>query len=146
MRKVRVLLYYVPTTTNNKINWKHPRFPIMHCYKLVRLHIQRNFRARLCIRVSNWVQPVKYARKYLTNNPCHKLYHYIPACSTCHHALLHTPTILRTKNILFQTVTYAREYRTRQNCLILHYYTHTRFTCHHPILNTKTFLNQTDLI
>ena len=99
MRKVRVLLYYVPTTTNNKINWKHPRFPIMHCYKLVRLHIQRNFRARLCIRVSNWVQPVKYARKYLTNNPCHKLYHYIPELPTRYYTLLHNPTVVHTKKL-----------------------------------------------
>ena len=75
---------------------KYHAFPL---YTFTNLYsfTYRYFFNRLSIKVSYSVQHVKCARKYCINKPCHKLHHYISACSTCHHTLLHNPTILNTK-------------------------------------------------
>ena len=100
MRNFRMLLTNVPMTTYNKINWKRRPILIIHFYKLVWFHKKRCFRASLSIRLSDSGQPIKCARKYCTNKPCHKLHHYIPAHSTCHYTLLHNLTIIHAKRFL----------------------------------------------
>ena len=66
-RNLCALLYYVYTTMFNQINCNLPRVLIMHFYRLVWFHTQRNVRASLTIRVSNSGHHVKYARTFCRN-------------------------------------------------------------------------------
>ena len=97
MIKVRVLLYYVHTTTYDQINFNWPRVLIMNFYRLVRFNERRCFCNSLSVRVYDSGQAVTHARKFCTNKPGHKIYRCMSARSTQHHTLLHNPTILHTK-------------------------------------------------
>ena len=99
-RNARTLLYYVPITTYNIINWKRLCVPVIHFYKLLRFRIRRHFSASLPVRVFDSGQPVNCASKYHTKNICQKLHLCIPARPTRHYTLLDTPNILHTKTLL----------------------------------------------
>ena len=103
MKKVCTLLDYVHVTTNNRINGKHPLISIIQIYIIVRFHIQRCFRVSLSVGVSDSGRPATCARKYRTIGTCHKLQCWIPACSSRHYILLHTPMIMHTKTIFVPT-------------------------------------------
>ena len=87
--KVCALLYHIHMTTYNFINCKCPCFLIMNFYRLVRFHIQRYFRARPSVRVSDSVHPVTYVIQFFTKNPGPKIYCRMPVGSTNNYILLH---------------------------------------------------------
>ena len=128
-RNARMLLYYVPMTTYNWINFKCPRVTIIHFYKLIWYHIQRYFCARLSVRVSNSGQPVECARKHSKNKPCHKLHQWILSGSTYHNIILHTPTILQT-NKLFASACHPCKKISSETKM-----------SHYPLLHPHTFHN-----
>ena len=88
---------YVHMSTYNLIGEKIPCVPIIHFYILIRFNIRRHFCASLYVRILDSIQPVKYTRKHHTNNPYHKLHHYITTLSILHNQLTQTPTIIHTK-------------------------------------------------
>ena len=136
MRNVCALLYYVHIFTKNRINGKLPCAPIIHFYIIVWFHIRRHFLAILSIRVSDSGYPVNCTRKHSTNNPCHKLHHFMPARSTRHYTLLHSPMILHMKTLFLRhPVTCTRKYRLIQNYHIIHWCTHTCLTRHSTLQN-----------
>ena len=117
----------------------------IHVYKLLWFHIRRHFFDSLYVRVSDAGQYIKCTWKYCTYKLCHKLHQYILEFSTCHHTLLHTPTILHTKPFSRQPFNCAIKYCMRQNSHIIHYYIRAHFTCHccwvnlvnEPPINTR---------
>ena len=96
-RKVCALLYYIHTTTYNRINYNNPCVLAMKFYRLVWFHTRRRFRTSISVRVSDSGHPITQARRFCTKTPGHKIYHCISVCSTLHHTLLHNPTTLHTK-------------------------------------------------
>ena len=123
--KVRALLYYVHTTTYNRINCKFLRF-------LIWCHTRRRFRASLSFRVSDSGHCVTSARNFCTNNPGHKLYRSMSVRSTRHHTLLHNPKILHTKTFFVPACHLRKIYR----CMT------ARSTRHHTLLNNPTILHE----
>ena len=124
MRKVCALLYYVHTTTYNRINCNCLRI-------LVRFHTQRRFRASLYVRVSDSGHRVTSARKMCMNNTGYKLYRMMSVRSTRHHKILHNPTIIYTK-IFFVPACHPRK---------IYGFVTARSTRHHTLLHNPTIIH-----
>ena len=103
----------------------------MNFYRLVWFHTKRRFCVSLSVRVSNSGHPVKYSRRFCTNNPGHKIYHCVSACSTWHHMLLRNPNILHKKKFFVPACHPRKIYR----CMS------ARSTQHHTLLHNTTNLH-----
>ena len=101
-----------------------PTIPIIHFYILKLFNIQGHFYNSLYVKVSGSVQSVSSSRRYHINKPCHKLHHYIPACSTRKHTLIHTPAILSPAPediVQFKTITFCTIKPTNASYFIVNF-------------------------
>ena len=131
-RKVRTLLYYIHTTTCNRINYNLPRV-------LLQFHTRRRFRTSLSVRASNSAYPVTYARQFCKNKYGQKIYWYILVRSTRHRTLIHNPMILHTKTFFAPVCHQQKIYR----CVTARYTRHHTLLHDPTILHMKTFLAPT---
>ena len=137
MRNFRALLYYIHMTTNNRINGKCPRVPIIQFYILAWFHTQRHFCAILSDRVSNSGQHAKCNINYYMNKPCKKLHLCIPSRSTYHYTLLRNPMIIHTKT-LFAPTCHLRKKISSETKL-------SHYTLLHPqTLHTSSYTSKED--